>query len=322
MQYRRLGNSGLTVSIIGLGGTTFGQHATFKHYSDESGSVGIIDRAADLGINLLDTADMYADGVSESYIGKAIAGRRDRFIIASKVGMPVGDGPNDAGLSRGHIMDSIEGTLRRLGTDYVDLYYAHVADPTTPIEETLRAFDDLIRQGKVRYVGCSNFAGWQIGDAHAVAERRGYAQFSVSQSPYNLFERSIEAEVVPCCLHYGMSIVAYAPLAQGILTGKYRRGAAIPPNTRAWQNPSKNLASYMTDAKLAMVERLDTWARDAGHGMVELAISWLVAKPFVSSILTGVTSIDQLETNVKATDWRLTREQVTEVEDIANLTIL
>ena len=168
MQYRQLGNSGLRISIIGLGTNVFGQHETFTHYCDERETAAIIHRAADLGINHIDTADMYSRGVSETYIGKAVAGQRDRFVIASKVGLPVGDGPNDAGLSRGHIMSSIEGTLRRLDTDYVDLYYAHRPDPATPIEETLRAFDDLVRQGKVRYVGMLELRG--LGNRHG--ERR------------------------------------------------------------------------------------------------------------------------------------------------------
>ena len=316
MQYRQLGNSGVKVSIIGLGGNVFGRHQTFKHYNDETQTAAIVGHAADLGINHIDTADMYSDGVSETYIGKAVCGKRDRFLIASKVGFPISDDPNDSGLSRGHIMASIDGTLRRLATDYIDLYYAHFPDQTTPIEVTLRAFDDLIRQGKVRYLGCSNFAAWQIAAAHAAAERRDGAAFLVSQSPYNLFERSIEAEVVPCCSNLGMSINAYAPLAQGVLTGKYRPGAPIPSGTRAWQNPSRNLASYMTDDRLATVDRLDTWARDHGHRVPEVAIAWLVAKPFVCSVLTAVTSIQQLESNVKATDWTLTPDQMQEVEQI------
>ncbi len=316
MKYRQLGNSGVKVSIIGLGTNVFGQHDTFTHYCDERETAAIIHRAADLDINHIDTADMYSRGVSETYIGKAIAGQRDRFVIASKVGLPVGDGPNDAGLSRGHIMDSIEGTLRRLETDYVDLYYAHRPDPATPIEETLRAFDDLVRQGKVRYVGCSNYAGWEIATASAAAERRGYMPFLVSQSPYNLFERSLEAEVLPCCRHHGLSIAAYSPLAQGVLTGKYRRGAPIPRGTRAWKNPSPFLARYMTDERLETVERLDAWTRDQGRRLSELAIAWLLDKSYVCTVLVAVTSIEQLEANVAATDWTLSPDQVQEVEAI------
>lgn len=316
MQYRRLGNNGLEVSVIGLGGTTFGQHETFTHYSDQAASSVIIGRAHDLGINLIDTADMYGDGVSESFIGKAIAGRRDQFIIASKVGMPMTGGPTKKCLSRDNIMDSIEGSLRRLDTDYLDIYYAHVPDPSTPIEETLGAFEDLIHQGKVRTLACSNFTASQISEAHAVARQEGFSAFRASQSPYNLLNRSIEEDVVPCCLDHRMSIVAYAPLAQGVLTGKYRPGASIPANTRAWDNPSPNLAGYMTDARLAMVERLAAWAEDAGHRVVDLAIAWLAAQPSVCSVLTGVTSTEQLEANVQAIDWRLTGQQIREVEEI------
>ena len=317
MQYRHLGNSGLKISIIGLGTNVFGQHESFTHYCDERETAAIIHRADDLGINHIDTADMYSRGVSETYIGKAVSRQRDRFVIASKAGLTVGDGPNDGGLSRGHIMSSIEGTLRRLDTDYVDLYYAHRPDPATPIEETLRAFDDLVRQGKVRYVGCSNYAGWEIAAACGVAERRGYAPFLVSQSPYNLFERSLEAEVLPSCRHYDLSIAAYSPLAQGVLTGKYRRGAPIPRGTRAWKNPSTVLARYMTDERLETVERLDAWARDHGRGLGELAIAWLLDKSYVCTVLVAVTSIEQLEANAAAADWALTPDQAREVEAIA-----
>jgi aryl-alcohol dehydrogenase-like predicted oxidoreductase len=316
MQYRRLGKSELEVSVIGLGGTTFGKHEAFGHYSDQAGSVDVIHYARDLGVNLIDTADMYGDGVSESYIGKAIAGRRDQFIIASKVGVPWSHCSGEGLLSREYIMKSIEGSLQRLGTEYLDLYYAHAPDPITPIEETLGAFDDLVRQGKVRTLGCSNFTGPQISEAHTAAQRGGFSPFQVSQCPYNLLTRTIEDDILPRCLRNEMSIVAYAPLAQGVLTGKYRPGATIPENTRAWKNPSLNLNRYLADANLEIVERLATWAKDAGHHVLELAIAWLAAKPFVGSILTGVTSADQLEANVKAIAWPLTPQQVGEVEKI------
>lgn len=318
MQYRRVGNSDLEVSIIGLGGTTFGQHTTFTHYSDEAGSAYIIHHAHDLGINLIDTADMYGDGVSESYIGKAIAGRRDQFIIASKVGVPWTDGPREGLLSREHIMESIEGSLRRLGTDYLDLYYAHAPDPITPIEETLRAFDDLVRQGRVRTLGCSNFSGPQIAEACTTIGRQGFSPLGVNQSPYNLLNRHVEEDVVPCCLREEMSVVAYAPLAQGVLTGKYRPGASIPENTRAWENPSPNLAGYLAESNLEIVQRLGKWSNDAGHPVVDLAIAWLVARPFVCSVLTGVTSTTQLEANVRAIGWHLTEQQMREVEEIVD----
>ena len=315
MRYRRLGTSGIDVSIIGLGGTVFGRHQTFTHYSDRKQAAALIHHAADLGVNHLDTADMYADGVSERYIGAAIAGRRDRFIVASKVGMPRTDEPS-GGLSRRRIMAGIEGTLRRLQTDYVDLYYAHRPDPATPIEETVRAFDDLVRQGKVRHVGCSNFSRDQIEAAHGAAESGGHGRFAVSQSPYNLFERSLEAGIAPCCAAHDMSIVAYAPLAQGVLTGKYRPGEPIRPDTRAWRNPSPNLAVYLRNDRLETVQRLDAWAGDHGRRVGDLAIAWLLGKPLVCSVLTAVTSRAQLEANVRAAGWELTPEHVREVENL------
>ena len=316
MQFHQLGDSGLRVSVLSLGSNVFGQHETFTHYLDEAGTSEIVRRAMDLGINFIDTADMYSRGVSETYLGKAISGQRDRLIIASKVGMPAGKNPNQAGLSRAHIMESIEGTLNRLKTDYVDLYYAHRPDPSTPLGETLRAFDDLVRQGKVRYLGCSNFAGWQIAAARGMAEHRNYAPWVVSQSPYNLLERSLEAEIAPCCSYYGMSIIPYAPLAQGVLTGKYRKGKGISAETRAWQNPSKNLASYMSDENLTTVERLDAWAKDRGHRVSDLAIAWLLSKPLVCSVLAAVTRTEQLEANVKATEWKLDPQELEEVQDL------
>lgn len=314
MEYRRLGESGLSVSLLGLGGNTFGRHFQFGKYNDQTATTAIIERAFELGINLIDTGDMYAAGDSERYIGKAVAGKRDKFVIASKVGLPFGDGPNDGGLSRAHIMNSIEGSLRRLGTDYVDIYYAHRADSLTPIEETLRAFDDLVRQGKVRYLACSNYAAWQIAQAGEVAKQRGYTPYSVCQSPYNLLEREIETELIPCCREYRMSIVAYWPLAQGVLAGKYRRSEPIPEGTRAWQNPSKPLAKQLSDKNLATAELLADWANARGHSLSELAIAWLVSNPIVSSVLTGVTSIEQLEGNARAIAWSLSAEEIAEIE--------
>lgn len=318
MEYRRFGNSGQKVSLLGLGGNTFGKHFEFGKYNDEAASIVLVHYAAELGINLIDTGDMYSAGDSERYIGKAIRGRRGEFVIASKVGQPFGSGPNNTGLSRGHIMDSIEGSLSRLGTDYLDIYYAHRPDAETPLDETLRAFDDLVTQGKVRYVACSNYAGWQIAQAAEIARRDRYAPFMVSQSPYNLLEREIEQELIPACLHYGVSIVAYFPLAQGVLTGKYRPQEAIPSDTRAWQNSSKILRRQMSERNLLAAARLDEWVKERGHLLSELALAWLAAKPFVCSILTGVTSKEQLSLNVAALEWALSAKESTEVENLVS----
>jgi aryl-alcohol dehydrogenase-like predicted oxidoreductase len=316
MEYRRLGNTGFRVSLLGLGGNTFGQHMGWKHFNDESASLTIMDCALNLGVNHIDTADIYSMGASESYVGKAIKGRRDKFFVASKVGMSTADEPNCDGLSRGHIITSLEATLRRLNTDYVDLYYAHQPDPLTPLEETLRAYDDLVQQGKIRYLGCSNFAGWQIAAAQSVAGFRGYAPYQVSQSPYNFLERDIESEIIPSCLNFGMKIVAYAPLAQGVLTGKYRLGKPVEKNTRAYQNPSLKLDRIMSDANFERIERLGNWSADHGKTVGELAIAWVAARPSVCSVLTGVTSTAQLESNAKALEWKITSAQLQEINEI------
>lgn len=316
MEYRRLGHTGLKVPLLGLGGNTFGKHFQFGKYNDEAASIALIHYAAELGINQIDTGDLYSAGLSETYIGKAIAGRRADYVIASKVGQAVGAGPNDTGLSRRHIMASIEGSLKRLNTDYVDIYYAHKPDPHTPIAETLCAFDDIVRQGKARYVACSNYAGWQVAQASELARRHHWAPFTVSQSPYNLLEREIEAELIPACVEYGMGIVAYWPLAQGVLAGRYRPGEPIPPGTRAWQNDSRLLARQMAKRNLYIAARLGEWAAQHGHQLSELALAWVAAKPHIACIVTGVTSAEQLKLNVEALEWTLSAGQVAEVEAI------
>jgi aryl-alcohol dehydrogenase-like predicted oxidoreductase len=321
MLYRRLGSSPLQVSLIGLGGNTFGRHFHFGNYNDRAATADIIARAGDLGINLIDTADMYSAGDSERYIGQAVAGQRDRWLIASKVGMPAGDGPDEAGLARRHIMRSIEGSLRRLGTDHLDLYYAHRADPLTRIDETLKAFDDLVQQGKVRYVACSNFAAWQIAQANERADRFHFPPFVASQSPYNLLERDIESEIIPCCGVYGMGIVAYWPLAQGVLTGKYRRQQPVQSGTRAFGNPSQALRRQMSERNLRIAEALAGWAEARGHQLSELALAWLAARPAVCSIVTGVTSIEQLVNNVRALDWTLEPEDALQIEELVRSTV-
>ena len=260
---------------------------------------------------------MYADGVSESYIGTAIAGRRDRFFVASKVGMPRSDTPSDAGLSRAHITAGIDGTLRRLQIDYLDLYYAHRPDPSTPIEETVPRVRRSGQAGEGPICGLLEF----LRRSDRGSSRRGrIAGLCRLRGPVSrrttLFERSLEAEIAPCCARHGMGIVAYTPLAQGVLTGKYRPGEPIPPGTRAWQNPSRNLARYLRDDRLETVRRLDDWARDHGHRVGELAIAWLLAKPLVCSVLTAVTSHAQLEANIRAADWELTPEYVQAVQDL------
>ena len=272
MDYRRLGNSGVLVSVIGLGGNTFGR------YCDERQTAAIIHRALELGINHVDTADTYSKGLSEEYIGKAIAGRRHEVVLATKTGYPLHEGPNGQGLSRRRIVASLEASLKRLGTDYVDLFYLHRPDPDTPIEESLRALDDLVRAGKVRYPAVSNYAAWQVVDILGRCERRGYAPPVVSQSLYNVLERGIEQELIPACRFYGLGIIPYSPLAGGFLTGKYRRGEPVPPGVRGHDNPAWQ-QRWLTERNFRMLAVLEAFAAEHGRPVGELALAWLAAQP-------------------------------------------
>jgi aryl-alcohol dehydrogenase-like predicted oxidoreductase len=308
MEYRRLGKSGLKVSAIGLGGNTFGNGA------DEAQTGRIVNRALDLGINFIDTADVYSRGISEEYVGKAVAGRRQEALIATKVQGRMGDLPNDEGLSRKHIMEGIEASLRRLDTDYVDLYQVHRFDSSTPIEETLSALDDLVRQGKVRFIGCSNFAAWQICESLWVAERKNVTPFVSVQPRYNIFDRAIERELVPFCRQYGIGIIPYSPLAGGVLTGKYHPGEEPPADTRAGRNA--RMRQQLNEATLGRVDRLVAWAKGRAHSGGELALAWLLAHPEVSTVIAGATRPEQVEENARASEWRLTEADLQEIDEI------
>jgi aryl-alcohol dehydrogenase-like predicted oxidoreductase len=301
MEYRQLGGSGLRVSVVGLGGNTFGR------FCDEAASARVIHGALDLGVNHVDTADIYSRGVSETHVGKAIAGRRDEVVVATKVGGAFGEGPNGKGLSFARVIQSCEGSLRRLGTDYVDLYYLHMPDPLTPLEETMRAFDHLVREGKVRYVGISNHAAWQVGDALTICDRRGYQAPTVTQSPYSMLDRRVESELVPFCRAHHMGIVPYSPLAGGLLTGKYHRGEPIPSGVRGYDNP--NFQRQLTDRNFGLVERLEGFARGQGHSVGELAVAWLLSSPEVCSVIAGATKPEQVEANAAAAAWKLSDDE-------------
>ncbi len=308
MRYRQLGNSGLKVSVIGLGTNRFGSKV------DQAGVNNMIDAAVDLGINFIDTADIYTGGKSETTLGKALQGRWDKFVLATKFGIATGDGPNERGASRYHIAQAIEASLRRLHSDHVDLYYVHRWDNETPIEETLRALDDLIRSGKVRYSGASNFATWQLAHANLLAEWRGWIHFVALQDHYHMLERNIEQEALPYCQAHGVGFVPYFPLAGGFLTGKYQHNAPAPAGSRG--ESSQYVQQYMTDANYDRIERLTAWAQERGHGMNELAQAWLLAQPAVCSVISGATKLEHLFDNAKTADWNLTAEEVTQINAI------
>ena len=314
MQYRRLGNCGLMVSQLGLGTNTFGLRV------DETGSCAIINRALELGVNYIDTANVYGRGSSEGLIGKALKGKRSQVILATKVGKVMGDKPYERGASRHHILSEVEASLRRLQTDYIDLYKIHEPAPETPIEETLRALDDLVRAGKVRYLGTSNFAAWQLCDALWTARMLNLNTLVTEQSRYNLLDRKIEAELVPFCRAHNIGIIPWGPLAGGFLTGKYRKGEQV---SREWRLDDKarvrgkafygNLFSESNWEKLA---RLDVFARQRGHTIEELAIGWLLAKPWVATVIIGASGTEQVATNVAAGAWKLSVEEVSEVDSL------
>jgi aryl-alcohol dehydrogenase-like predicted oxidoreductase len=311
MEYRQLGRSGLKVSAIGLGGNTFGNGA------DEAQTARIIHRALDLGLNFIDTADVYSRGVSEQYVGKAVAGRRQQAIIATKVYGRMGEGPNDSGSSRKHLIEGLEASLRRLDTDYVDLYQLHNVDQSTPVYETLSTLDDLVRQGKVRYVGCSNFLAWQICETLWAADRKNLTPLVSVQPRYNVFDRTIERELVPFCRQYGIGIIPYSPLAGGILTGKYRVGEAPPPDTRAGRNP--RMQRQLDEAMLGKVNALAKWARDQGHSAGELALAWLLSRPEVSTVIAGATKPEQVDENARAADWKLSEDDLAEIDRLLGM---
>lgn len=311
MEYRNLGTTGLKVSLVGIGCNNFGRRC------DAITTKAVVEAALDNGINFFDTADIYGSGQSESFLGEAIKGMdRSKIIIATKFANPMGEGDMMRGASRRYIMNAVDASLTRLGTDYIDLYQQHVPDATTPIEETLRTLDDLVRAGKVRYLGNSNFSGWQIADADWTAKHFGLNRFATAQNLYSLLDRRLEKDVVPACQHYGLGILPYFPLASGMLTGKYQRGNQPPQGTRLamWGDRAK---AAMSDANFDVVERLDQFARDRGHTILELAMSWLGTMPHISSVIAGATSEAQVAQNAQAANWRLSDDEMAEVATLS-----
>jgi aryl-alcohol dehydrogenase-like predicted oxidoreductase len=318
MDYRQLGRSGLRVSSLTLGTMTFGGGDKFANVgsTDVDGARRQIDMCLDAGINMIDTADVYSAGLSEEILGQALAGRRDQVLVATKARMAMGDGPNDAGLSRHHLIRACEASLRRLGTDHIDLFQVHEWDGVTPMEETLRALDDLVRAGKVRYVGCSNFSGWQMTKALGVSERLGLERYVSQQVYYSLQSRDAEYEIVPASLDQGVGILVWSPLAGGLLSGKYRRGQQGPEGARHltdWNEPPVRDEEQTYDVIEAAVEI----GEEHGVSAAQVALAWLLGRPGVSSLVIGARTEEQLADNLAAADLELSAEQRARLDELS-----
>jgi len=313
MKTRRLCRTGLKVSEICLGTMTFG------HQCDERTSFAILDRAAERGVYFLDTADVYpvppspdTAGGSEEIIGKWLQGKRDRFVLATKCRMRVGHGPNDEGLSRRHILAAVEASLQRLRTDYIDLYQTHAPDPETPPEETLRALDELVLQGKVRYLGCSNYAAWQVALSLGISARDGLARFECVQPRYNLLYREIESELLPLCRDQGLGVIPYNPLAGGFLSGKHQSLESPTPGTRFTLGKTGDLyrQRYWQKAQFEAVEHLKQFFKPRGKSLVQVAIAWVLAQPGISAAIVGASRPEQLDDSLAATGLKLDAEEM------------
>jgi aryl-alcohol dehydrogenase-like predicted oxidoreductase len=308
VNHRTLGKSGLEVSTVGLGCNNFGMRI------DLEATRKVVAKALDLGITLFDTADIYGDkGGSETMLGQVLGERRKDIVLATKFAGPMVEGKTRRDASRRYIMTAVEASLARLKTDWIDLYQLHFPDPLTPMEETLGALDDLIRQGKVRYIGCSNLPAWQMVEAEWIARDHGLNRFISTQDEYSLLVRDVEAEKIPAAQAYGVGLLPYFPLASGMLTGKYKRGTDAPAGTRFASIPS--LANrYATEANWALVEKLEAFCAEHDRTLLELAFSWLLARPPVASVIAGATKPEQLEANVKTAEWTLTSEDLAEID--------
>ncbi len=304
----------MQVSLAGLGTNNFGMRLDYER------SAAVVEAALEAGINFFDTADIYGGGLSEEYLGRALGSRREEVLIATKFAMPVGEGPFTRGGSRHYIERAVAASLRRLGTDYIDVYQMHQPDAETPIEETLEALTDLVRRGVVRYIGHSNFSGWQIANADWASRTRGLARFVSAQNEWSLLQRGVEAEVMPACREFGLGQLPFFPLASGFLTGKYRRGEPLPAGTRlaAWQQAMPARIDALTaEANFDTLEALERYAGERGRSILDLALSWLASDGAVSSVIAGATKAEQIEANVASTlAWRLSAEEFAEVDAI------
>ncbi|MDE0298447.1 MAG: aldo/keto reductase [Candidatus Poribacteria bacterium] len=296
MEFKSLGCAGVKVSRICLGAMMFGGP------TDESDSIRIIHRALDAGVNFIDTANVYNGGESERIVGKAVHTVRDEVVIATKVCGPMADGPNQSGSSRYHIMHEVEESLRRLGTDRIDLYYLHRPDPTTPIEESLRALDDCVKQGKVRYIACSNFHAWRVCEGLSVSEQMNLERFACVQPLYNIVNRDIEVELLPLCREHGIGVVPYSPLARGVLSGKYRQGKSPPEGSRAARRDGRLLQTELREESYEVARQLVPLAEAHNKTLTQFALAWVLANPIVTSVIIGPRTIQQVDDNLGCLD--------------------
>lgn len=312
MRFRNLGTSGLQVSVLGLGTNAFGGRA------DKATSIRTLHHAVDSGITFIDTANIYTGTKSEEIIGEAFEGRRDQVLLATKVGMKRGEGWNSSGSSRLHIMQEVEESLRRLRTDYIDLYQIHAFDPKTPLEETLRALDDLVSSGKVRYVGASNYSSWQLMKSLSISRSQGWSPYVSVQPGYSLADRGVERELVPFCVDQGIGLIPYFPLAGGILTGKYS-GNSVPTGSQLEKNP--NFAQRMDAARMELGERVAAIAAEIGTSATALSLAWLMHQPAVSTVIAGATRESQIDENVKAVELELSADVLAALDEASELFI-
>jgi len=308
MEYRQLGTSGLRISAVGLGCNPFGNEVNPEM------AEAIVNQAIDLGVTYFDTADSYFEGRSEDYLGRALVGKRDKVIIATKVGNRTGPDDNDRGTSRKHIFDSVEASLRRLQTDYIDVYQIHEPDRSTPVEETMRALDDLVRSGKVRYIGCSNYFEWEVAEAQLIAKHNGWTPFVSCQDFYNLLYRDIEKRMTPFCVKYGLGMISYFPLAGSLLGGVNKRGVAPEPGSRGAIRPTYR--TWDTDRNWSVQEKLAEFAAAHGWALPQMAIAWLLSRPMMSTTIAGADKPEHIAANVKALEVKFTPEDLAEIDRI------
>jgi len=309
MEYRRLGDSGLKVSALGLGTNAFGKRA------DEAASIRIIHEALDAGVSFIDTANIYAGTESERIIGEALKGRRHEAVLTTKAGLPRGSGVYERGSSRRHLMSELEGSLRRLGSDYVDLYQIHTFDPETPLEETLRTLDDMVSSGKVRYIGASNYFAWELMKAVGISGRLGIARYVSMQTSYSLADRTPERELIPMCLDQGLGIIPYFPLAGGILTGKYSTPQDAPAGSRAETDPG--FRRFLGDAQLTLARQVSALAAELGTSASALSLAWLLRRPAVSTVIVGATRVEQLQSNLASLELQLDEAALARLDEIS-----